>query len=287
MSPTIEPATIAPIPGETQLQAPPEAGGRRGVGDVWDAFVKFGLPVMATLVLLGIWELLSRTETLDPLIVPPPTEVVKAFWELIQTSYFWDNAGVTAYETIVGLAIGVAGAWILGTLIGLVDFARRALYPLVIAFQVLPRVALAPLFIVWFGFGITPRVVFAITICFFPVLLSVIVGLQNVDPSAATLMRSFGSSRWQVYRKLALPSSMPVIFAGIKTAATLALIGAIVGEFVGGDRGLGVLIDSYNSQLNMPSAFAVILALAIFGLLLYGLIDLLDKRLIFWRNATS
>jgi NitT/TauT family transport system permease protein len=286
VSPTIKQATVAPIPAADPV-APPEAAGRRRVADVWDAFVKFGLPALATLMLVGIWELLSRTRTVDPLIVPPPTEVAKAFGNLVTESFFWDNAGVTVYETLVGLAIGVAGAWILGTLIGLVDFARRALYPLVIAFQVLPRIALAPLFIVWFGFGITPRVVFATTICFFPVLLSVIVGLQNVDPSAATLMRSFGASRWQVYRKLALPSSLPVVFAGIKTAATLALIGAIVGEFVGGNKGLGVLLESFNSQLDMPSAFAVILALAIFGLLLYGAIDLIDKRLVFWRRATS
>jgi NitT/TauT family transport system permease protein len=286
VSPTIDQTAVVPIPGADPV-VPPEAAGRRRVADVWDAFVKFGLPALTTVLLLGIWELLSRTGTVDPLIVPPPTEVGKAFGNLVTQSFFWDNAGVTIYETLVGLAIGVVGAWILGTLIGLVDFARRALYPLVIAFQVLPRVALAPLFIVWFGFGITPRVVFAVTICFFPVLLSVIVGLQTVDASAATIMRSFGASRWQVYRKLALPSSMPVMFAGIKTAATLALIGAIVGEFVGGDRGLGVLIDSFNSQLDMPSAFAVILALAIFGLLLYGVIDLIDKRLVFWRRATS
>jgi NitT/TauT family transport system permease protein len=245
------------------------------------------LPALTVLGILAVWELLSRTEVFNPLIVPAPTKVVAAFGSLVTSSFFWQDAWVTAWETFAGLAIGVIGAWILGTIIGLVDFARRSLYPLVVAFQVLPRVALAPLFLVWFGFGLTPRIAFAVTICFFPVVLSVIVGLQNVDPQASMLMRSFGASRWQVYRKLALPSSLPIMFAGIKTAATLALIGAIVGEFVGGDRGLGVLIDNFNNQLEIDDAFAAILALAIFGLALYGIVDLIDKRVVFWRRGGS
>jgi NitT/TauT family transport system permease protein len=244
----------------------------------------FVMPALVVLANLGTWELLARTGAVNELVLPAPTEVAEAFYHLLGDEFFWDAAKVTAWETIAGLAIGVVGAWILGTLIGLNDTARRSLYPLVVGFQVLPRVALAPLFLVWFGFGLTPRIMFATTICFFPVVLSVIVGLQTVDPSAATLMRSFGASRWQVYRRLAFPSSLPIMFAGIKTAATLALIGAIVGEFVGGDRGLGVLISSFNNQLEMANAFATILALAIFGLALYGIVDLIDKKVVFWRN---
>jgi NitT/TauT family transport system permease protein len=244
-----------------------------------------GPPVLTVIALLALWELCSRTELVNPIVMPPPTDVADAFASLVQQPFFWDAAKVTAWETIAGLVIGVIGAWALGTLIGLVDAARRSLYPLVVAFQTLPRVALAPLFLVWFGFGLTPRVMFAITICFFPVLISVIVGLQTVDRDAMTLMRSFGASRWQVYRKLAFPSSLPVVFAGIKTAATLALIGAIVGEFVGGDRGLGVLLNSFNNQLQMASAFATIVALAIFGLALYWAIEVIDRKLVFWRDA--
>jgi NitT/TauT family transport system permease protein len=244
-----------------------------------------GPPALTVVAILGIWEFVSRTEIVNPIVMPPPTEVADAFWSLVQQEFFWDAALVTVWETIAGLTIGVIGAWALGTLIGLVDVARRSLYPLVVAFQTLPRVALAPLFLVWFGFGLTPRIMFAITICFFPVLIAVIVGLQTVDRDASTLMRSFGASRWQVYRKLAFPSSLPIVFAGIKTAATLALIGAIVGEFVGGDRGLGVLLNSFNNQLQMGSAFATIVALAIFGLALYWAIELVDRKVVFWRDA--
>ena len=270
------------------LPAEPRRGaGRRSTGrrSLLDRLGTAGPPALTVLLILGLWELASRTELVNPIVMPPPTDVAEAFVSLVQERFFWDAAGVTAWETIAGLTIGVIGAWALGTLIGLVAVARRSLYPLVIAFQTLPRVALAPLFLVWFGFGLTPRVMFAITICFFPVLISVIVGLQTVDRDASTLMRSFGASRWQVYRKLAFPSSLPIVFAGIKTAATLALIGAIVGEFVGGDRGMGVLLNSFNNQLLMGEAFATIVALAIFGLALYWSIEVIDKKVVFWRDA--
>lgn len=274
-------------PAELAVSAAVAGSGGRRRPSAQTLAQNVGLPLLTVVGLLAIWELISRAEIVDPIVLPAPTQVVDAFWSLVQTSYFWDNAKVTIWETMAGLFIGVVGAWALGTLIGLVDFARRSLYPLVVAFQVLPRVALAPLFLVWFGFGLTPRVMFATTICFFPVVLSVIVGLQTVDPSARELMRSFGATRWQVYRKLAFPSSLPIVFAGVKTAATLALIGAIVGEFVGGDRGIGVLINSFNNQLEMADAFASILALAIFGLALYGAVDWIDKKVVFWRRATS
>jgi NitT/TauT family transport system permease protein len=125
---------------------------------------------------------------------------------------------------------------------------------------------------------------FAATICFFPVTIAVIVGLQTVDSNAQTLLTSLGASRWQSYRKLAFPASLPIVFAGLKTAVTLALIGAIVGEFVGGNKGLGVLINQFNYQLSISDSFAVILALAIFGLLIYGVIEVVDRKVAFWRG---
>lgn len=242
------------------------------------------LPVVTLLALLGIWEAASRTGVVNAIVLPAPTKVVAALYELCGDGVFWHATGVTAWETLAGLLLGCSVAMILGTAIGLVTVARRALYPLVVAFQTMPRIALAPLFLVWFGFGLTPRIMFAATICFFPVLIAVIVGLQTVDSQAASLMRSFGASRWQTYRKLAFPSSLPVVFGGLKTSVTLALIGAIVGEFVGGNEGMGVLIDQFNFQLNVDQSFAVILALAIFGLVLYAIVDLIDQKVVYWRQ---
>lgn len=241
-------------------------------------------PALTLVALIVIWEFLSQTEIVNPIIVPPATDVFSALVDLVQEDFFWTATWVTVQETLIGFAIGVVGAWILGTLIGLFRFFRLAFYPLVIAFQITPRIALAPLFLTWFGFGITSKIVLAATICFFPVLIAVVVGLDNVDKDGRSLMRSFGASRWEEYRKLSLPSSLPVVFAGIKTAMTLALIGAIVAEFVGASEGMGVLIKTFNFQLQVAEGFAVIIALALIGLVLYGITELIENKLVFWRG---
>jgi NitT/TauT family transport system permease protein len=164
---------------------------------------------------------------------------------------------------------------------------RRAIYPLAVLFQTTPQVALAPLFFVWFGFGLTPRVLFAATTCFFPVLVSVIVGLSTAPPDARTLMKSLGASRWQLFRKLQWPYALPVVFSGIRTAVPLSLIGALVGEFVGGNEGMGVLITTFNMQLDMPNTFGVISALGIVGLIVYRLVEFADRKIVFWQRREN
>ena len=241
-------------------------------------------PTLAVVFILGLWELLSRTEVVDPIILPPVTDVAVSLVDLVQTDFFWDNTWTTVYETLVGFVLGVGAAWILGTLIGIFRPFRLAMYPLAVAFQNTPRVALAPLFLTWFGFGLSSKYVMAATICFFPVLIAVVVGLETVDSDARTLMRSLGASRWELYRKLSLPSSLPIIFAGVKQAMTLALIGAIVAEFVGASEGMGVMIKTFNFQLEVADGFAVIVALMIIGLVLYGIVEWLDRRIVFWRG---
>lgn len=243
-------------------------------------------PAVTLILLIGLWEFLSQTETVNQIIVPPASEVFTALIDLLGEDFFWDATWVTLEETLIGFAIGVSGAWVLGTLIGMFRFFRLSFYPLVIAFQITPRIALAPLFLTWFGFGITSKIVMAATICFFPVLIAVVVGLDNIDKDGRALMRSFGASRWEEYRKLALPSSLPIVFAGIKTAMTLALIGAIVAEFVGASEGMGVLIKTFNFQLQVAEGFAVIIALALIGLVLYGITELIEHKVVFWRGHT-
>ena len=242
-----------------------------------------GWPVLAIAIMVGAWEAISRFEIVDPIILPAPSEIVSALVGLAQQAFFWEALWVTMKETFLGFAIGCGVAWLLGTLISLSLPLRHALYPLAIGFQNTPRIALAPVFLTWFGFGITSKVMLAAAICFFPVLIAVVVGLDTVDGNARRLMRSFGASRWQTYWKLGLPSSLPIVFAGLKTAMSLALVGAIVAEFVGGAEGIGVLIKTFNFQLNIADAFASILVLMLIGLLLYWLLELLDRKLVFWR----
>ncbi|WP_099021796.1 ABC transporter permease [Mycolicibacterium palauense] len=241
------------------------------------------LPATACVVVLSLWEIATRTGFFSAIIMPAPSEIAAALWEIARTGYFWSATWVTVQETIYGFLLGCLGAWVIGMGIGLSVTFRRIVYPLVIAFQNTPRVALAPVFLVWFGFGLTSKVMMAATICFFPLLISVVVGLETVDRDAATLLRSMGASRWQMYYKLSLPSSLPFFFAGLKTAMTLALTGAIVAEFAGASEGMGVLVQTYNFQLNVAHGFATIFVLMVIGLLLYGLMELLDRKIVFWQ----
>lgn len=251
-------------------------------GDSWVALVV--PPVITTAVLFVIWEFVSTSGMVDEIILPAPTSIVEAMGELIGESFFWEATWVTTQEALIGFAAGVLIAWVLGTLIGLFRGFSLAVYPPVIAFQIMPRVALAPVFLTWFGFGITSKIVMAATICFFPVLVNTILGMQGVSKDARALMRSLGASKWEEYRKLLLPASLPAIFASLKVAIALALIGAIVAEFLGASEGMGVLLRELSFQLQIAESFAVLVALSVLGLVLYGLAALLESRLIFWRG---
>jgi NitT/TauT family transport system permease protein len=265
---------------DVEVSASPTTGSGRG-----RRFVGAALP--PTLLIVGIvllWQLGSATGFLNPIIVPSPWDVALSLSTLVFEGFFWEAAWITMQETLYGFLIGVVIAWVLGTLMGLSPRLRSALYPVTVGFQIMPRVALAPLFLVWFGFGINSKIAMAATICFFPVVLSVLVGLQTVDEESRQFFRSLGASRWDEYRKLSLPSSLPIIFSGLKNAITLALIGAIVAEFVGAAEGMGVLIKKFNFQLEVANGFASILALMLFGLVLYWIIEILDSRIVFWRG---
>jgi NitT/TauT family transport system permease protein len=255
---------------------------KRMRGDSWLALVI--PPVIVTLVLLGVWEFVSSTGMVDEIILPAPSSIAQAGADIVQESFFWNATWVTTQEALIGFGAGVLIAWILGTLIGLFRRFSLAVYPPVVAFQIMPRVALAPVFLTWFGFGITSKIVMAATICFFPVLVNTILGMQGVSRDARALMRSLGASKWEEYRKLLLPASLPAIFASLKVAIALALIGAIVAEFLGASEGMGVLLREFSFQLRIAESFAVLVALSLLGLLLYGLAALLESRLIFWRG---
>lgn len=241
-------------------------------------------PIVAALILLVIWQVVSKSGLVDEIILPAPTDIVSALVDVVQESFFWEATWVTAQEALIGFAAGVFIAWILGTLIGLFPLVSLTLYPPVVAFQIMPRVALAPVFLTWFGFGITSKIVMAATICFFPVLVNTILGLEGVSKDARSLMRSMGASRWEEYRKLMLPASLPAIFASLKVAVALALIGAIVAEFLGATEGMGVLLREFSFQLRIAESFAVLVALSGLGLVFFGAAVLLESRLIFWRG---
>ena len=243
--------------------------------------------VLLTLVLLGVWELLPRAGLMSEIVLPPFTEVVSAFWQLLQEDHFWGHLRVTLNEIFWGFVLGMLIGLFSGILLAVWQPAKRLTYPFIVAFQAIPKIVLAPLFISWFGYGQSSKIVMALVISFFPVLINTVVGLESVPSDAVRLMRSFRATRMQVFRKLSLPHAAPLIFAGIKTALTFAVIGAIVGEFVGAQQGLGFLLNAYNFQLRIDSVFSVIVILAGIGAVLYFLLEWLDRRLIYWRQEDT
>jgi NitT/TauT family transport system permease protein len=244
------------------------------------------LTTVTSLVLLAIWEVLSR---IDPpfwpqVILSKPTDIVPAFFQAITSDFVWVNFWVTFQETIIGFAIGAGGGFVLGVLIALSRTFSRAVYPIVILFQTTPRVALAPVFIAWFGFGMTSKIALAAAICFFPVLVNTITGLTVVDENALLLMRSLKASRFQMFFHLRLLAAMPAIFAGLKSALTFALIGAVIAELLGSNEGVGQLIDASSFQLQMDDVFAYLLILGLLGLALFLIVNAIERKLVFWHS---
>ena len=258
---------------------PTRAARRRSWSDLAGTI---GWPLAVLVGVIGLWEFAVRSGSVNEIILPLPGDVATAFTRLVLRPFFWESAGVTLQETLLGFAIGAGSGFVFGVAIASVKIIRQALYPFAVAFQNTPRVAFAPVLVTLFGFGIWSKVALAAAICFFPTLLNVMVGIQTVDEDAKTVMRSYGASTWQMFRKLTLPYALPLVFAGLKLGMSFALIGAIVAEFVGASRGMGVLIETYNFQLDTAEAYAVVLALSAIGLALYGFMEFLDRRVVFW-----
>lgn len=231
-----------------------------------------------------IWWLAADQEWVSPRILPAPGAVVSAFWQLVTTGILIDNLGVTVYEVIAGFVLGSLGGFLIAVGAALYGPFRQVVTPYMVALQVTPRVAIAPLLFIWLGFGALPKIVLAATICFFPVFINTLTGLTIIDEDERELFRSLRASKRQEFFRLQLPSAMPVTFAGLKTAISLALIGAIVGEFVSAEEGLGLLIQRFSFQLNTPAAYAVLFTLTILGLLLYALMEVLDRYVVFWNR---
>lgn len=240
--------------------------------------------LVVAIVFFAIWELLPRLGLVSEIILPPFTEVSYALYTLVQQEFFPNHFFVTLNEVVWGFVIGTVVGLFGGILFGVWEPLKRLMYPFVVAFQAIPKIVLAPLTISWFGYGQASKIVMAVVISFFPVFINTMVGLENVPSDSLRLMRSLKASRMQTFRKVSLPSSAPLMFAGVKTALTFALIGAIVGEFVGASEGLGFLLHAYNFQLRIDRVFAVIIILSAVGAIFYMLVEWLDNKIIFWRD---
>ena len=242
------------------------------------------VPLVLVVFVLG-WEGIVRAWQIPEFLVPAPSAIGRALVTGLTSRLYLDHFGVTLYESLLGFVIAAAAGIACGTVIAQFRVVEQTLYPYLVALQTLPKIAIAPLLIIWLGFGLTSKVVIAALVAFFPILVNVIVGLKTVDASKLDLMRSLDASRWQTFRYVTFPNALPFVFAGLDIAIVFSVLGAIVGEFVGSQRGLGNLILQFHTSLDIAGMFAVLLLLAVLGVGLHLAIQAIQRRVIFWAQA--
>lgn len=246
-------------------------------------FANYGPAIVLAVALLAIWELAVRANLSLEQLLPAPGMIAQALasnWDII-----YDNAIPTLMETVLGLLVATALGLLLAVLLDLSSWSRRAIYPLLIVSQTIPIVALAPLMLIWFGFTITPKILVVMLYCFFPIAVATADGLASAEPDLLKLLRSMGASRWQILWLVRLPGALPAFFSGLRIAATYSVTGAIAGEFVGAEKGLGLyMITSTNSHA-LPVVFATIAVTAALSLALFALVNLLEYLMLPWYHA--
>ena len=245
--------------------------------------------VIAALVLAweaaAQWDLLADLLSIEDFLVPAPSEIADVLWE--ERSLLAEDAWVTLQEVLLGFGLALVAGLALAIVIHLSETARRALYPLLVASQTVPIVVIAPILVVWFGFGIVPKLLIVALICFFPITVNAYDGLRSVDPELLKMMRTLGASRMQALRRAELPWALPFAFSGAKIAIAVAVIGAVFGEWAGSDSGLGHLILVSSSQLSTALTFAAIVVLSAIAISLFALLSLVERRVVNWREESA
>jgi NitT/TauT family transport system permease protein/putative hydroxymethylpyrimidine transport system permease protein len=246
------------------------------------AIVSWLAPVALVAALIGGWELLARLGSVQDYLLPAPSEVVSALWH--DRDLLAPDAWVTAREVLLGFALALVAGVGIALALHLSPLVRRALYPLVVASQAVPVVVIAPILVIWFGFGMTPKLIVIALICFFPVVVNTLDGLQGVDRDQVKMLRTLGASRLDLLRRLEFPAALPFLFSGAKVAVAVAVIGAVFGELVGSDAGLGHAIQVGTAQLETARVFAAVLILSAMAIALFGLLALVERRALPWAR---
>jgi NitT/TauT family transport system permease protein len=241
---------------------------------------KNGLPVATLVGLFVLWEVAVRIFNVPSFIIPAPSAALAKIFAF--PGAMFRHTGTTLYETVLGFLLGIAIGVVAAIVIVYSVTLQKVIYPLIVLSQVLPKIAIAPILMIWAGYGPLSKVLIALLICFFPMVVSTVTGLRSVDPDLVDLARSLCASEIKIFRKIRFPNALPYLFVGLKLSITLAVIGAIVGEFIGGSQGLGYLILSANFQMDTAMMFAGLFLLSVLGLVLFGLIMLLERIFIPW-----
>src|SRR5215831_6317899 len=245
------------------------------------------LSPLFALLFFGGWEWVCHSYKISQLIIPAPSQIVIALVEGLRSGQFIDGLLTTLEEVVLGFALAAISAFVIGTLISQIRLLELVIYPYIVAIQTLPKVAVAPLILIWVGLGIEGKIFIAATVSFFPMLVNTIVGLRSAPQNEIDLMRSLSAGRWKIFRYVQLPEALPFIFAGLNIGLVLAVLGAIVGEFVGAKGGLGYLIVQMNFNLDVAGIFAALLLLGIMGIALNFLSQFLRRKIVFWKHNSS
>jgi NitT/TauT family transport system permease protein len=232
---------------------------------------------------LLFWELTVRALRIPEFLLPPPSAVVWGFAGA--PSLLLYNAWVTAYETILGFAAAVAIGVPIATLIVLSPAVYQALAPMLVMVQAIPKVAIAPIILIWLGAGLDSKVAMAVLIAFFPIIVDTATGLTSANPDLILMARSLGARRWQTLWEIQFPTALPMTFSGLKVAITLAVVGAVIGEFVGAEEGLGYLILFYSARRDTAEMLACIILLGLLGILLFAIVAVLERLCVWWKPA--
>jgi ABC-type nitrate/sulfonate/bicarbonate transport system permease component len=248
----------------------------------WLAPAALLLGLLAAWELAAQWDLISNALNIEDFLVPAPSDIARSLWE--DRGLLASNGWVTLKEVLLGFGMAAVAGVGFALLIHLSDTARRAVYPLLIGSQTIPIIVLAPILVVWFGFGLAPKLVIVALICFFPITVNTLDGLRSVDPDLTKMMRALGASRMQRLWRAEAPTALPYAFSGAKVAVTVSVIGAVFAEYVGSSDGLGHLINQAQAQLLTARSFAAVVVLSAIALALFAVLTAIERRLISWDS---
>ncbi|MCW4456667.1 ABC transporter permease [Microbacterium sp. MPKO10] len=240
-------------------------------------------PIVFVVALAVVWWVVTEAGWVKPYIIPSPVDTWAAFAD--NAAYLAQHTWVTTYETVVGFVIAIVIGLAVAVVMVYSGGLEKTLYPVILFAQVVPKIAIAPLFIVWLGFGASPKILVAVLMAFFPVVISGLSGLRSADPDVLQLASTMGAGRFKTFIKVRLPAALPELLSGFKVAATLAVTGAVVGEFVGANEGLGYVILQANGNLDTAMLFAALIIMSLMGVLLFGLIQVAERFLIPWHSS--
>jgi ABC-type nitrate/sulfonate/bicarbonate transport system permease component len=252
-------------------------GARAAAQRTWPALV-------GVAVLLGLWQLIVSLLHTNPTVLPTPWRVAVQGWD--NREELWQNALPTIQETLIGIASALVVSAVLATIVDLSKIARRVIYPMLVASQSIPVIVIAPLFVIWFGFGLLPKVLVIILVTFFPTTVSLLEGFNSTEPEASRLIRSMGGGRLQEFWKLRVPTSLPFFFTGLRVAVSFAVLAAIFGEWVGAINGLGIYMELEKNALRTDLVFAGVVVTAIISMILYGLTFVLQRLVMPWYSRS-